>query len=214
MVFKNITRIKSALPEVLHIVMFYNNGTVFQTTFEQEINIPKLGENLAELINHIRRVYDLCKFRIDAYKKLIFETEDISIILLKLGEESNIALFFKKEEDKELKLTAIKRYITRIEELIDMDEKEIVLHEILVIEEEQKNLNVFLHGKEQDLKQLKEKIDLLDKEEFLEQVKEKEKELKSKEEEIIKLKKDLDNSTKEILRLRELIEKDINHSSL
>ena len=61
MVFKNIARIKTALPEVLHIVMFYNNGTVFQTTFEQDINIPKLGGNLTELLNHIKNVYEICK---------------------------------------------------------------------------------------------------------------------------------------------------------
>ncbi len=212
MVFKNITRIKSALPEVIHIVMFYNNGTVFQTTFEQEINIPKLGENLAELITHIRSVYELCKFKVDAYKKLIFETEDISIIILKLGEESNIALFFKKEEDKELKLTAIKRYITRIEELIDMDEKEITLHEILMKEEELKNLNALLNIKEQEIQQLKKKIENLDKDESPEQIKEIEKELKSEEDKFSKFKKDLNNITEEILRLRNLIEKDNNSS--
>jgi hypothetical protein len=212
LVFKNITRIKSALPEVIHIVMFYNNGTVFQTTFEQEINIPKLGENLAELITHIRSVYELCKFKVDAYKKLIFETEDISIIILKLGEESNIALFFKKEEDKELKLTAIKRYIIRIEELIDMDEKEITLHEILMKEEELKNLNALLNIKEQEIQQLKEKIENLDKDESPEQIKEIEKELKSEEDKFSKFKKDLNNITEEILRLRNLIEKDSNSS--
>ena len=55
-VLKNITRIKNALPEVLHVAMFYNNGIVFQTTLEQEINIPKLGENLAEVLSHIKKL--------------------------------------------------------------------------------------------------------------------------------------------------------------
>jgi hypothetical protein len=210
LVFKNITRIKSALPEVLYVVMFYNNGTVFQTTFEQEINIPKLGENLAALINHVKSVYELCRFKINAYKKLIFETDDISIIILKLGEDSNIALFFKKEEDKELKLTAIKRYIIRIEELIDMDEKEIILHEILSKEEELKNLNDLLNGKEQVINQLKEKLEVLEKKELLEELKIIEKELNCKEEEYIKLKKDTNTLTEEILHLRALIEQDKN----
>jgi predicted regulator of Ras-like GTPase activity (Roadblock/LC7/MglB family) len=158
MVFKNIQRIKAALPEVLHVAMFYNNGTIFQTTFEQNINIPKLGENLAELLNHIRRVYEICDLTFEAYKKLIFETEDVSIIILKLGEDSNLALFFKKEEDKELKLQPIKRYITRIEELIDMDKNELKFQELLTKENELKNLQDQLTPKERQIINLKDEI--------------------------------------------------------
>jgi len=125
MVFKNIKRIQTALPEVLHIVMFYNNGTIFQTTFEQDINIPKLGENIAEILSHVQKLYEICNFDLVDYKKLIFETENISLIIIKLGENSNLGLFFKKEEDKDLKLNAIRRYLSRIEELIDMDKAEL-----------------------------------------------------------------------------------------
>ncbi|MFX0081988.1 MAG: hypothetical protein ACFE94_09570 [Candidatus Hodarchaeota archaeon] len=153
-------RIKAALPEVKHVVMFYNNGTIFQTTFEQDINIPKLGENLAEVLNHIRRLYEICNFTFEDYNKIIFETDDMSIIILKLGEDSNIALFFKKEEEKELKLTAIKRYMTRIEELIDMDEGELIIQEIIAKEEEVKHLKELLHEKKEKIekfgKELKE----------------------------------------------------------
>ena len=130
------TKIKAVLPEVKHVAMFYNNGTIFQTTFEQEINIPKLGENLAEILNHTKKLYDICNYNFEVYKKIIFETDDMSIIILKLGEDSNIALFFKKEEEKELKLTAIKRYMTRIEELINMDERGLILQDIIAKEEE------------------------------------------------------------------------------
>ena len=155
MVFKNINRIKSALPEVKHAVMFYNNGTIFQTTFEQSINIPKLGENLSAILDHVRKLYEICNYKMEPYKKLIFETEDISVILLKLGEESNIALFFDKEQDHELRLTAIKRYITNIESLIDMDKKELILQQILTKEEELKKLSVDLQNKQEDIEKLK-----------------------------------------------------------
>ena len=97
MVFKSVSRIQKALPEVLHVAMFYNNGTIFQTTIDQQYNIPKLGEHMAEALNHLRKVYETCNFTLIDYKKLIFETDEISIILLKLGEDSNLALFFKKE---------------------------------------------------------------------------------------------------------------------
>ena len=131
MVFKNISRIKSALPEVKDVAMFYNNGTIFQTTFEQDINIPKIGENLAEILNHMRKLYEICQIKINNYEKVIFETDNLSIMILKLGEESNIALFFKKEEDEVLKISAIRRYLAKIEDLVDMDKNEIIFQEIL-----------------------------------------------------------------------------------
>jgi predicted RNase H-like nuclease (RuvC/YqgF family) len=134
--------------------MFYNNGIIFQTTFEQEINIPKLGENLAEILNHSRKLYDICNYNFENYKKIIFETNLMSIIILKLGEDSNIALFFKKEEEKELKLTAIKKYMTRIEELIDMDEREFIIQDIITKEEEIKHLKELMKKKENKIEQL------------------------------------------------------------
>lgn len=140
MVFKNISRIKATLPEVMHIVMFYDNGTIFQTTFEQEINIPKLGENLGQVLNHMRKLYEISQIPLKSYEKVIFETDDASIMILKLGEESNIALFFKNEEDEMLKISKIRRYLKRIEDLIDMDKREILLQEILAKEEELKSL--------------------------------------------------------------------------
>ena len=138
LVFKNINRIKSALPEVKDVAMFYNNGTIFQTTFEQDINIPKLGENLAEILNHMRKLYEICQIKLDNYEKVIFETDNLSIMILKLGEESNIALFFKKEEDEALKISAIRRYLAKIEDLVDMDKNEITFQEILSKEEDLK----------------------------------------------------------------------------
>jgi len=155
LVFKSIEKIKAALPEVIHIVMFYNNGITFQTTFEQSINIPKLGENLAQIIGNFNQIYDLTNQESKKYEKIIFETEEVSIIILKLGEDSNIALFFKAEESKELKLHAIKRYLTKIEELIDMDKKELILQEILQYEADIENLRKDLQSKKEKINELK-----------------------------------------------------------
>lgn len=207
MVFKNIQRIKKAMPEVLHVVMYYNNGTVFQTTFEQNINIPKLGENLAEILEHIRKLYELCNFNFQKYNKLIFETDEISTIVLKLGEDSNIALFFKKEEDINLKLTAIKRYLTRIESLVDMNEKELLIQEILAKEEDLMTLKTNLQLK-QEL--LSEKLD------FREKIKEENKEeydLLVKEIEILQdevsiINLEIENLSNEITSFREKIERE------
>ena len=206
MVFKNIQRIKNALPEVIQVAMFYNNGTIFQTTFEQDINIPKLGENLAELLNHIRKIYDICNCKIDNYKKLIFETDDISIIILKLGEDSNLALFFKKEPDKDLKLQSVRRYIHRIEDLIDMDRFELEIQELGTKEEELKNLQNILLLKEQKTKDLQTQLALEDKKQSDQEIKNLSKEIEGIEGECAKLKLDIDTKTKEIQVLRDKID--------
>lgn len=206
MVFKNIQRIKATLPEVQHIVMFYNNGMIYQTTFEQEINIPKLGENLAEILSHIRKLYEICNYNLEDYKKIIFETHDTSIIILKLGEDSNIALFFRKEEDHELRLTAIKRYMNRIEELIDMDEKELILQEILTKEEEIKNMKEKIREKKDQIDNLRIGLKLVDEDDV--ENKEITKEIDYLEGECIDLTKDIEEKYNEINQLKEIIEKD------
>jgi len=188
--------------------MFYNNGTIFQTTFEQDINIPKLGENLADVLNHINKVYEICNYSFDNYKKHIFETDEISIIILKLGEDSNIALFFKKEEDKELKLTAIRRYITRIEDLIDMDKKELILHEIISKEKELKDLQENFQIKEKIINDLREKLEIIDSIASEDEMKKITKEINHLEQEFIKLKQGIEHKNLEIADLKQEIEKE------
>ena len=207
MVFKNIQRIKKAMPEVIHVVMYYNNGTVFQTTFEQNINIPKLGENLAEILEHIKKLYELCNFKFEKYDKLIFETDEISTIVLKLGEDSNIALFFRKEEDITLKLTAIKRYLSRIESLVDMNEKELLIQEILAKEEELITLKTNLQLK-QEL--LSEKLNSYEKtkEENKEEFELLTKEIQILQDEISNNSLEIDNLSREISSFREKIERE------
>ncbi len=207
MVFKNISRIKASLPEILHIVMFYNNGTVYQTTFEQDINKPKLGENLTELLTHAKLIYEICKFKLDDYKKLVFETADISVIILKLGEDSNIALFFKKEEEKDIKISSIRRYLTRIEELIDMDEREILLQQILAKEDELKKKQEDLRSKQQDIQNLREELQQGEDNELQDKAR-KLGEIRSLDEDCERLQKDIENIYEEISKLRSIIEKE------
>ena len=189
MVFKSIERIKNAIPEIIHVAMFYNNGIIFDTTFEQEINIPKLGENLAKILDNFRDLYELLNFESKEYKKVIIETEDISIIILKLGEESNIALFFKVEDIKEIKISSIQRYLKRIEELIDMDKKELLLKDILALESEIKTIESELSEKREKIEDLRIQLKGLT---------EGEREKGDKEREIIKEIENLENESKNI----------------
>jgi len=188
MVFKNIQRIKDALPDVIHIAMFYNNGIIFQTTFEQDINIPILGENLAELVENVQKIYNVSNLEYRQYKKLVIETERSSIIVLKLGEESNIALFFEAEQTDKIKLNSIRRYLKRIEKLIDINEKEILLNETLEKENELKSLYKQLmevNEKLEELRNYKEEKELeSEKESFLEEYNKLKEEIEKKEKEL------------------------------
>lgn len=153
--FKSIQHIKDVLPEVLHIVMFYNNGIVYQTTFKQHINIPKLGENLAEVISDIRKIYSISDLTWYGYKKLVVEAEDVSIIILQLGEDTNIALFFQAKDLKEVKLNSIRRYLKRIEKLIDMSKVEILFAEMGRFQEESNELKIKMKNIELEIEELK-----------------------------------------------------------
>nr|MDO8119384.1 hypothetical protein [Candidatus Sigynarchaeota archaeon] len=94
MVLRSINRIKSSLPDVLHVLMFYNDGTVFQSTLEgEELNMPKLGNDLAGLISHVKNIIEHVKLGAGVYEKLIFQTNDVIVVVLHLGEDSNVALF-------------------------------------------------------------------------------------------------------------------------
>ena len=131
MIEKTIERIKKTLPEVEHVVMFYNDGTVFHTTFDKTINIPKLGENISETLAYIQKIYENCNYDLLEYNKLIFDTDNTSLLILKLGENSNLALFFKKKiGNVERKIRSIHRDIEMAEDLLDVDRAELIEQEL------------------------------------------------------------------------------------
>lgn len=197
--------IKAALPEVIHIAMFYNNGTVFDTTFDHNINIPKLGEHLAELLNQMRKIYETCSYSLEKYSKLIIETDDISVIILKLGEDSNIVLFFKKEKEDGLKLKSIKRYITKIEELIDADKFDLLAQEWETKDGILKNLKKTLISKQDQLNMLKNKLKTIDGTSKHE-IKEISKEIEDLESSCTELKLEIEIKEKEVEEITEKIE--------
>ncbi|MBY9001665.1 MAG: hypothetical protein KGD64_12175 [Candidatus Heimdallarchaeota archaeon] len=143
MVQKTLDRIRRALPEVEHITMFYDDGTVFHTTFEQfeeSVNIPKLGDDLADILSSFRKLYEICNYSFKSYNQLIFDTEDVDVLVLKLGENSNLALFFRKSlAEGELQINAIQKYITKIEKLIDIGQMDLIERDIRRKERELKH---------------------------------------------------------------------------
>jgi len=86
------------MPELQNVVLFYDNGLVFQTTFDQSVSIPEIGENLARLISDGKDLLKSFKGSQSNFQKVIYEIEDLSIMILRLGEQSNIALFIDKKK--------------------------------------------------------------------------------------------------------------------
>ncbi len=125
MVFKNINNIKKNLHGVIHTMMFYNNGIVFQTSFPPEDNIPLIGENLSTIINNLQKSIQIYDQTETEYKKLIFETKKYIIAILKLGEDSNLAILLDNKKDDPLEISKIRKFLHSLEEIIDMDIEEI-----------------------------------------------------------------------------------------
>ena len=117
------------IPEIENIVTFYDEGTVFQTTFDKNtVNIPKLGNDLASILSTFRGLQAKNDFK--EYSKIIYDGLEVSLIIFKAGEQSNIALFFKRElSDFEIQNLHIRSYIDRIQELIDYDRKSLLENE-------------------------------------------------------------------------------------
>jgi predicted regulator of Ras-like GTPase activity (Roadblock/LC7/MglB family) len=192
MIEDTIERIKKKLPEVEHIVMFYNDGTVFRTTFE-EVNKPKLGENISEILANMRRMYEICNYPWVEYNRLVFETKDVNIIILKLGENSNLALFFRKIQRKgELRIHTIRRYLKKVEDLLDIDQEELVIQELESKEDILDELKLQMGSQHYKLITLQEyQTETIDED-------------KRKE-----ISKEIDRVNKEIIRIKEEIDKKI-----
>ena len=126
MVLKNIEKIREKIPGVKHVVLFYNNGLIFQTTFSpEEVNIPDLGRDLANLVNGFEDVLKESQFTPAPFQKLIYETSHIVVIIIALGEDSNLALFLEGGKRVEFSIESIRTYLERIKDLIDTDQAEI-----------------------------------------------------------------------------------------
>jgi hypothetical protein len=125
MVLKTLKKLKNELPGLLDYIMFYNTGIVFQSTFSEQANIPTICGNLNDIINTFKKSLICYNIEPNEYQKIIFETKTHIVIILKLGEDSNIALFFDNEVVDEVNISSVQKYLNKLEELIDMDKSEI-----------------------------------------------------------------------------------------
>ena len=128
MVMKILSKIKEKLPGLLDYIMFYNTGIVFQSTFPENTNVPAICTNLRDIIRLFHKSLDCYEVSTNEYLKIIFETKKYIIIILKLGEDSNIALFFDNEvvsDSTDVNIGSVQKYLNKLEELIDMNKSEL-----------------------------------------------------------------------------------------
>ncbi len=130
MVIKTLNKIKNELPGLLDYIMFYNTGIVFQSSFSEKTNVPAVCAKLSDIIQMFKASLNCYDTPSNDYLKIIFETKEHIIIILKLGEDSNIALFFDNEvinDVSDVNISSVQKYLNKLEKLIDMDKSEISL---------------------------------------------------------------------------------------
>ena len=113
---------------------------------------------------------------------------------------------FNNEFDVRI-LTAIKRYITRIEELVDMDQKELIIQDIIAKEEEIKHLKEVLHEKKEIIEKLGKELNNIEEEIIEGDKKIITKELNDLDLECANLNRDIEKKDIEIEQLKEKIGK-------
>ena len=125
MVMQNLNRIKNIIPGAIQAIIFYSNGFVFNTSSEENINVPKWGEMLAQILDnfaHLLKIHDPEEV---GYKKILYETDKYLIAIVKLGEDSNLALLLDNTLAKDVKIGPIKHYLDKLNHLVDMDQSEL-----------------------------------------------------------------------------------------
>ncbi|MHA1266829.1 MAG: hypothetical protein ACTSRS_16450 [Candidatus Helarchaeota archaeon] len=215
MVLKDLERIKAALPDLIHVAMLYDDGTVFQTTFDSSDNIPKFGEHISEILKHFSSLFEIWQIEQESYLKLIYETANLIIMLLKLGENSNLVLLFRKGKT-EPNISAIRRYLLNIEKLIDTDkymlDKQLLEQlkvEVANLEKEHKDLLNQIEKEKGNLENIK-----IQMEEVAKEITSKENEIYYEDTVREKLEHELDTKKEEITEIAEKTEKKIVKSEI
>lgn len=200
-----VEKIMEAMPQVDHVVTFYNDGTVFQTTFDRsQVTIPTLGTELSKVLKHFDKLYETSGYDLKEYRKIIFDTNDVSVIILKLGENSNLALFVKKEiPEHRIRSFELQSHLNKIQELIDVDRRKLAEKEHETKITELLEIQAILEEKEEEKAKLEEKKRAL--KETIKHLdpKEQKKELKTAQEKLERLEEEQRTIAKTITNLRE-----------
>lgn len=157
MILKDLERIKKQFSGLIHIASFYDDGTVFESTFEPPLNIPKIGESLSESIKYLEKLFELCQFEKEQYQNIIYETKNVQVVVLKSGEQSNVALLFRKGEDLP-DISEIRRHLGKFEIIVDMDKLQLKKYTLEEQKKELAQLQQILQSKVEEIERIKSEI--------------------------------------------------------
>lgn len=121
MAIEKIQAIHNMLPGVQSVSLFYDNGIIYQTTINHELDIPVIGKNLAHFVQEMQLLAENCKDPEDKYQKMTIDTEKSVYIILRLGEQSNMALKFIKAEYQKNSLGKIEEIIEKLKNVVDLN---------------------------------------------------------------------------------------------
>jgi predicted regulator of Ras-like GTPase activity (Roadblock/LC7/MglB family) len=124
MIRKIIEELRNHIAGIDNYVVFYNSGIVFRTDFSESVNVPQLGNTLAQIITDMIQLITTCAMNAGIYERLIFETGACKIFFFQLGEESHLALF-TSDATLNLQISHLKHYLDQMKEIVDVSSKEL-----------------------------------------------------------------------------------------
>lgn len=119
-----IEQIKKNIPEIIHYILFFQDGIVIKTSFTEENNIPELGKNAGEIIEKCQQFLLLTGIESKDYRKIVYEGIRWMLFILQVGEQSHLALIMQ-HPSKEVPLQPIRKYLELIENAIDISQEEL-----------------------------------------------------------------------------------------
>lgn len=120
MAFEKFSIYKEKFAHATNFMLVHQDGTVIQTDFQPPINIPKVGDNIVDMVKHFRTFMDLCKYEGELYQKQVLETANMIVIFVRLDEVNHLGLFFKKDQIQVDKIHFLEQTLRTIEEIEKM----------------------------------------------------------------------------------------------
>ena len=85
------------LPNLEHYLVFTNDGTILQTSFQAPSNVPKMGENLSGITSLFDKVLEYGQFHDEKVQRRIIMTNHHVFAIEMVDQRTNACLVFKWE---------------------------------------------------------------------------------------------------------------------
>lgn len=118
-----VKEMQQLLPDLKHVLICFNTGTIVKSTFSEPVNVPDLGDDIMGIFS---KLYEIalngqlisCARRDFKYQKFEFKLEGWDIFIYPLGENCFIVLFFQLSP-KGFDFSTLQTQLKKIETLLD-----------------------------------------------------------------------------------------------